>query len=204
MEVNEHKTLGIKLLATVDIAPILKRLPDLDWDTEEDFDANYNKNDKGALKQTQHAILRFADKRSDEIRYLHTSRWELWKETLLPIMEQITQPLGYKRGFYPKIMFAKLPAGQFILPHVDGTAKGYVPHKIHLPVTTNTKAYFFLDKERHHFETGKAYEVNNGMRHSVVNGGSTDRVHLIFEYLNADIQPKYIQKQIENNEELTH
>lgn len=195
MEVNNQKTAGIRSLGPVDILPLLETLDGLKWDTTEDFDSNYNKNEHGALRKTQHAILRFADKRGDEIVYKNTSRWALWKDILLPIMDAATSAYGYTKGFYPKVMFAKLPAGQFIPPHVDGGAKGYVPHKIHVPLLTNEKAFFFLDTERHHLQAGNAYEVNNGQRHSVINGGGTDRIHLIFEYLNLSLQPSYIQKQ---------
>ena len=39
----------------------------------------------------------------------------------------------------------------------------------------------------YHFEKGKAYEVNNRALHSAKNGGDTIRIHLIFEYLDAEI-----------------
>lgn len=196
MEVNNQKTTGIRALGPVNIQALLERLDALMWDTPEDFDANYNKNDRGALRKTQHVILRFADKRGDKIHYKNTSRWNSWKSVLLPIMDAATEVYAYQQGFYPKVMLAKLPANQFIPPHIDGGIKGYVPHKIHVPLLTNEKAFFFLDKERHHLEAGHAYEVNNGQRHSVVNGGDSDRIHLIFEYLNAELQPTYIQNQI--------
>lgn len=197
MEVNTQKTDGIRALGSVDIQQLLEQLDSIQWDTAEDFNSNYNKNEHGALRKTQHAILRFADKRSNEIVYKNTSRWSALRELVLPIMDAATVPYGYSKGFYPKVMLAKLPAGQFIPPHVDGGAKGYVPHKIHVPLQSNEKAFFFIDNDRHHLQVGHAYEVNNGQRHSVVNGGTTDRVHLIFEYLNADLQPEYIKKQIQ-------
>lgn len=196
MEINNHKTPSIRFLAEVDVTTLVERLHDIRWDTVSDFEANYNKNAKSALKDTQHSILKFSDKREKEIRYFNTDEWSRWRNLLLPVMEEATKPYAYKSGFYPKVMFAKLPVSSFILPHVDGDLRGHVPHKIHVPLATNHQSFFFLDKEKHHFEVGKAYEVNNGRNHRVVNGGTTNRIHLIFEYLNADIQPEYIKAQI--------
>ena len=196
MEINHHKTKGIRLLAQIDVSDLIKRLEDIRWDTASDFDANYNKNDGSALKDTQHSILKFSDKRKKKTRYFNTDEWPRWKDLLFPVMTKATEVYGYQHGFYPKVMFAKLPAQSFILPHTDGNLRGHVPHKIHIPLTTNDKSLFFLDQEKYHFEVGNAYEVNNGRNHRVINGGITDRIHLIFEYLNVDIQPQYIRNQI--------
>ena len=37
-----------------------------------------------------------------------------------------------------------------------------------------------------HLPAGEIFEVNNKRVHSVTNGGSTDRIHLIFECYNTD------------------
>lgn len=196
MEINNHKTREIRFLAKIDVSHLIERINDIRWDTESDFEANYNKNAKSALKDTQHSILKFSDKRERETRYFNTGEWPEWMDMLLPILGEATRPYAYKNGFYPKVMFAKLSGSSFILPHTDGDLRGHVPHKIHIPLTTNDQSFFFLDQEKHHLEVGKAYEVNNGRNHRVVNGGTTDRIHLIFEYLNAEVQPEYIKTQI--------
>ena len=38
----------------------------------------------------------------------------------------------------------------------------------------------------HHFPEGEAVEVNNLELHAVRNDGTTDRIHLIFEYYDQD------------------
>jgi hypothetical protein len=48
---------------------------------------------------------------------------------------------------------------------------------------------FFQENNPHHFAEGEAVEVNNMGFHSVQNRGSTDRIHLIFEYYDMD-QPE--------------
>ncbi len=44
----------------------------------------------------------------------------------------------------------------------------------------------FFGGAEHHFPPGEAVEVNNLGPHWVRNGGDTDRIHLIFEYYDAD------------------
>lgn len=186
---NRQKTAGIRDLGPVEVERLRRdvlALPAEEWDRPEDFAVNYNK--EKVLRQVAHLTFRFSDRRASPIRYFELRRWSEWEDRLLPVMEEATRPLGYERGFYPRVMMAKLPSGAFIAPHVDGEERGHIPHKIHVPLSTNPDAVFFLEDERHHFEVGRAYEVDNGARHSVVNGGDTDRIHLIFEYLDAGLQ----------------
>lgn len=176
-------------LGPVDISPIqdlVLALPDNAWDGPEDLAANYNK--RGAIRQGSHIIFRFSNRQVTPFEYSELSRWQGWANPLLSVMQDAVRPYGYRRHFFPRVMLARLPAGAFIPPHIDGDMKGFVPHKIHVPITTNQKTFFFVDGERYHFEVGRAYEVNNGVQHSVVNGGDMDRIHLLFEYLDRDIQ----------------
>jgi hypothetical protein len=82
-------------------------------------------------------------------------------------------------------MLARLLAGKAIGAHVDGSPSAEVPHKIHVPLTTNHGVRFTIGDGEHHLERGRAYEVNNRRRHAVVNRGAEDRVHLIFDYYDA-------------------
>jgi len=206
VELNHKKTSAITKIGTLDISKLLNQvnnLKDNDWDTAEEFEVNYNKtnvqnnqNSRKALHDTKHIIFRFVNKQQSTFEYIQCSRWEKWSSILLPIMDQATEYLAYENRFYPKVMLANLPAKKFIKPHKDGDKAGYIPHKIHVPLKTNADAFFFLENERHHFEEGVAYEVNNGKRHSVVNNGDSDRIHLIFECLDFDLQTREIQEQI--------
>lgn len=187
-EINPHKTATVRDLGVVDLGRVRAdtlALPDAEWDRSDDFEANYNKH--GAIRAVAHVIFRFSDRRQTPLRCYDLPVWERWQTRLLPIMEAAVRPFGYARGFYPRIMLARLPAQGFVPPHVDGHVS--VAHKIHVPIVTNPDTYFFVEGTRYHFPEGSAYEVNNSVRHAVVNGGATDRIHLIFEYLDADLQP---------------
>lgn len=189
-EVNPNKTTTVRALGPVDVTGIkeaILQLPESAWDKAEDYEANYNKG--GAIRQAAHVIFKFCDRRQTPFRYVDLPAWQEWEARLMPLMLQAVAPYGYKRGLFPRVMFADLPAGGFIPPHVDGDPSMAVPHKIHIPITTNERTYFFQEDERVHMPVGFAFEVNNAARHSVVNGGDTDRIHLVFEYLDADVQP---------------
>ena len=49
-----------------------------------------------------------------------------------------------------------------------------------LPLLTNEQALFRVGRKERHLPAGEIFEVNNKRVHSVTNGGSTDRIHLIF------------------------
>jgi hypothetical protein len=204
MEINTQKTQSIHEIGPVNLSkliPKVEELGELDWDTNEDFSLNYNKSktpNKGALNSTRHIIYRFTNKNVSPFEYIESNRWEKISSILLPILSQATSYLNYQNPYYPKVMLANLPSKNFIPPHIDGDKKGYIPHKIHIPLQTNEEAFFFLENEKFHFKKGVAYEVNNGKKHSVVNSGDNDRIHLVFECLDFDIQSDVIKKQIEN------
>ena len=93
------------------------------------------------------------------------------------------------RAACSRVMLAKLRPGGVIHPHIDANPAAKWPHKIHVPVTTNLGVVSCFGGGEHHFQQGEAVEVNNLGLHWVRNDGDTDRIHLIFEYYDAD-QPE--------------
>ncbi len=61
--------------------------------------------------------------------------------------------------------------------------------QIHVPLVTNDGVVFFCGGSERHFPVGEAVEVSNLGPHWVRNDGDTDRIHLIFEYYDAE-QPE--------------
>lgn len=187
MEKNHSKTKDVRNLGEVDILPILKILPSLikEWDKTEDFEVNPNKNT--TLVQVSHVNFRWSDKNVVPVKHIDLKVWNKYADVLLPTLIKAVQPIGYKKGFFPRVMLAKMASGAKIAKHIDGKTKGWIPHKIHIPIVTNLDAIFYVKDKGYHFEKGVAYEVNNGAMHSVENNGSTARIHLIFEYLDAEL-----------------
>jgi aspartyl/asparaginyl beta-hydroxylase (cupin superfamily) len=115
--------------------------------------------------------------------------WHEWKPLLEPVLSAATADYGYARGAFPRVMLARMAPGGVIHPHQDMNPAAKWPHKIHVPLLTNPDVTFFVDGTGYHFAEGEAVEVNNMAMHAVQNRGSTDRIHLIFEYYDLD-QPE--------------
>lgn len=84
-----------------------------------------------------------------------------------------------------QILIAKHPPGLQVRTHTDGPAK-----KVHIPLFTNKDAYFTFGEfgeRKYQMEVGKIYIINPLVPHGTINGGSTDRVHLLsrvdFEFI---------------------
>lgn len=182
---NPRKTLSFRHLGEVDIAPLKAAalaIPETLWDLE-----NADKPNRfDALDSTRHIVFRFVSNFRDWRDSYDRPIWSEWSPLLAPVMAAATADYGYTRGVFPRIMLARLGAGQVIQPHRDANPAAKWPHKIHVPIITNDHAIFYVDGARRNLREGEAVEVNNMGVHSVENRGSTDRIHLIFEYYDPD------------------
>lgn len=185
---NPRKTAAVRKLGPVDVAALraaVQAIPEDVWDAE-----NADKPNKfDVLDATRHIVFRFVDNPRDWRRSHDRAAWPQWRGLLEPALTQAVAGYGYARGVFPRVMLAKMPPGGVIHPHIDANPAAKWPHKIHVPVTTNSGVLSFFGGCEHHFPEGEAVEVNNLAPHWVRNDGETDRVHLIFEYYDAD-QPE--------------
>jgi hypothetical protein len=185
---NPRKTTTVRKLGLVNIDALraaVAAIPENIWEVE-----NASKPNKfEVLDETRHIVFRFIDGPRDWRRSHDRPAWAAWREVLAPVLAQAVRDYGYERGVFPRVMFARMPPGGLILPHVDANPAAKWPHKVHVPVTTNAAVVCGFGGREHFFPPGEAVEVNNLGPHWVRNGGDTDRVHLIFEYYDAD-QPE--------------
>ena len=188
MQPNPRKTTSIRPLGTVDIAALraaVLAIPEEVWDAENAAKPNRFE----ALDRTRHIVLRFVD-HVDDWRASHDRpSWAAWSALLLPVMQQATASYGYARAEYPRVMLARMAPGGVIKPHVDANPSAKWPHKIHVPLLTNPGVRFLVGEQVYHFPEGEAVEVNNLGIHAVRNDGTSDRIHLIFEYYDLDQAP---------------
>jgi hypothetical protein len=155
------------------------------WDQE-----NASKPNRfAALDATRHIVFRFVANLYDWRTSYDRPLWNEWSHLLLPVLTEATRPYGYARGTFPRVMLARMAPGGIIHPHKDASPSAKWPHKIHVPLQTNDGVTFFVDDQPFHLPEGEAVEVNNMGKHAVENRGSTDRIHLIFEYYDLD-QPE--------------
>lgn len=182
---NPRKTTTIRRLAPVDIAALkaaVRAIPEAVWDAENAGKPNRFE----ALDKTRHIVFRFVDSVRDWRGSHDRPAWAEWRHLLEPVLHAAVAPYGYANGAFPRVMFARMAPGGEIKPHRDANAAAKWPHKIHVPLLTNDKVTFYVDGIGYHLPEGEAAEVNNMGVHAVKNDGDSDRIHLIFEYYDAD------------------
>lgn len=182
---NLRKARGIRQLGPVDIAALraaVLAIPEAEWDRE-----NADKPNRfEALDTTRHIVFRFVSNLKDWRSDYDRPNWTEWEALLRPVLAQAVARFGYSHGVYPRVMLARMPAGGVIKPHRDANPAAKWPHKIHVPLMTNEGVVFTIDGVHYHLPEGEAVEVDNMAVHAVENRGAEDRIHLIFEYYDAD------------------
>jgi hypothetical protein len=182
---NPRKTNTVRQLGPVDVTALREAvlaIPEDVWNAE-----NASKPNKfEVLDETRHIVFRFVDSPRDWRRSHNRPAWPEWRGLLEPVLTQAVRPYGYARGVFPRVMLASMPPRGVIHPHIDANPAAKWPHKIHVPILTNTAVLSFFGGGEHNFPAGEAVEVNNLGPHWVRNDGDSDRVHLIFEYYDAD------------------
>lgn len=185
---NPRKTLSTRSLGRVDISALqvaVLAIPDHVWDAEDA--AKPNKFE--VLGTTRHIVFRFIDSPRDWRCSHDRGAWSQWRALLEPVLAEAVCNYNYARGVFSRVMLAKLPVSGVIHPHIDANPAAKWPHKIHVPLSTNAGVVCSFGGKDHHLPLGEAVEVNNLGPHWVRNCGATDRIHLIFEYFDAD-QPE--------------
>ncbi len=182
---NPRKTKTVRSLGPVDVSALqaaVLAIPEAVWEAENAGKPNRFE----ALGATRHIVFRFIDSPRDWRRSHDRPAWPQWRAALEPVLVQVVQAYGYARGVFPRVMLARMAPGGVIHPHVDANPAAKWPHKIHVPLSTNAQVVSCFGGGEHHFAPGEAVEVNNLGPHWVRNDGDTNRIHLIFEYYDAD------------------
>ena len=185
---NPRKTATVRPLGHVDVAALqaaVLAIPETVWAAQNA--AKPNKFD--VLGNTRHIVFRFIASPQDWRSDYDCPLWADWADLLTPVLAQAVAPYGYARGAFPRVMLARLPAGEVIHPHIDANPAAKWPHKIHIPLLTHPRVVSCFGGGEHAFAAGEAVEVNNLAPHWVHNAGPTERIHLIFEYYDPD-QPE--------------
>jgi hypothetical protein len=135
-------------------------------------------------RQTETIVLVFAKLENwPAVDICKEPGWDRLSEVAVPIMHEIIQRAYPPGGTIIRAMAAKLLAGGKITPHVDSHPSFHKGHRIHLPITTNSRVRFMIDGRPFKLQPGQAYEINNQKRHSVMNKGQEDRITFIFDYV---------------------
>lgn len=135
-------------------------------------------------KDTESLVLIFVSLEAwPEIEIRKEPGWDRLADAAIPVMHDIIDRFYPKGGTIIRAMAAKLLPGGKIRPHIDTHPSFHCGHRIHVPITTNSRVRLMVDGRPHRLEVGKAYELNNQMSHSVMNKGTEDRITFIFDYI---------------------
>ncbi len=133
---------------------------------------------------TESVILVFCDHDDwPRIDVVKGPGWERLSHVGVPLMHGIIARFYPPGGTIIRAMAARLKAGTTIATHTDNHVSFHRSHRIHLPITTNSRVRFMIDGRPHRLLVGNAYEINNQKRHGVINSGSEDRINFIFDYV---------------------
>ena len=116
--------------------------------------------------------------------------WDRLAEVAVPVMHHIVENYYPPGGTIIRAMAAKLLAGGIVKPHIDSHPSFRYGHRIHVPISTNSRVRFMIDGRPYQMEVGQIYEINNQKRHSVMNKGDEDRITFIFDY----VPPEHIDR----------
>lgn len=177
--------IGIPLreLGDIDVCALRDEIlaqDDAAW-TEND----YRQRSYDVHQSTKSIVLIFCSGDWPKLEVSRESGWARLARQAVPLMESIIDSHYSQGGKIIRAMAAKLVAGGRINPHFDSDESFKYGHRIHVPITTNSRVRFMIDGKPFQFEIGKAYEINNRLNHSVMNQGKQDRITFIFDYVPA-------------------
>jgi len=137
-------------------------------------------------KDTESIVLLFCDESWPEGEIYRESGWDRLADVAMPLIDNIIETHYMPGGTLLRAMAAKLKTGGRIRPHRDSLQSFHMGHRIHVPITTNPGVRFTVDGKPRDMEVGIAYELNNQLKHSVMNIGKEDRISFIFDYVPPD------------------
>jgi aspartyl/asparaginyl beta-hydroxylase (cupin superfamily) len=92
--------------------------------------------------------------------------------------------------------FLRLAAGSNIIEHRDyklGFEDGFA--RVHVPMQTNNDVEFYLGGVSLQMNEGEAWYLNFNLPHSVKNGGTEDRIHLVIDCILNDWLREFFPKE---------
>ncbi|WP_339670503.1 aspartyl/asparaginyl beta-hydroxylase domain-containing protein [Dasania marina] len=183
--------IGVPLrdLGEVDSTALIERV--LGFEDQVWVENSYRQKQYDVHTLTESVVMIFTDGKGwPNIEVSKESGWDLLADVAMPLMHRIIEEFYPPGGTIIRAMAAKLLVGGVIKPHVDAHPSFHVGHRIHIPITTNSRVRFMIDGKPNRLAVGRAYEINNQNQHSVMNKGKEDRITFIFDY----VPPEQLQR----------
>ena len=173
-----------RYLGEVDIAALRETIlaqDDIAWREQAIRQQSYE-----VHRDTESIVMLFCDEKWPDGEVYKEAGWDRLSAVATPLIDHIIDTYYEQGGIVIRAMAAKLKAKGRIDPHRDAVKSFHMGHRIHVPITTNPSVRFTINGRPYAFEVGKAYEINNQKKHSVMNLGDDDRITFIFDYVPAD------------------
>ena len=175
----------LKTLGTIDVEPLSSLI--LSQESEAWFEQDYRQKEYDVHRYTESIVMIFTDGSGwPDIEVRKQPGWDRLASEAVPLMHEIVEKHYPAGGTIIRAMAAKLMAGGKITPHRDSHPSFHYGHRIHVPITTNSRVRFMIDGRPYKFKVGEVYEINNQKQHSVMNKGTEDRITFIFDYVPPD------------------
>ncbi len=134
-------------------------------------------------KDTESIVMLFCDEGWPDGDIYREAGWDKLADVAMPVIDKVIETYYQPGGILLRAMAAKLKSKGRINAHRDVLHSFKIGHRIHVPITTGPGVRYTISGKPYAFEVGKAYEINNQMKHSVLNMGSEDRISFIFDYV---------------------
>jgi hypothetical protein len=154
------------------------------------WDENLNRQQSYEVhRDTESIVMLFCDESWPDGEIYRETGWKRISNVALPLIEHIIELHYEPGGVLLRAVAANLKAGGRIRPHRDSLKSFHMGHRIHIPITTNPSVRFSIDGRPFAMQPGKIYELNNQLKHSVMNMGGEDRITFIFDYVPPALVP---------------
>ena len=169
-----------------DLTTLVENLSEHQWSADKVLRTALATNRPGdaiyLLNNVHHQVRKDANAEftAGKVNVLRFPAWHNAASMVEPIIKNL--PSAYANSNAVRVQLARLRPDETIQPHVD---KSYLTlmHRLHIPVLTDKRVEFIVDKRSFALEKGYLYELNNMREHAVYNRSTIDRVHLMIDLL---------------------
>lgn len=107
-------------------------------------------------------------------------------------LEEIQKKLGV--GYWCRSILTYLPANGEVRAHIDPGWPYSVQRRFHWAIYTNPGVEMKVDETVFHMKESEVWELDNKKMHSVFNKGSQGRIHLIADFVPAELARSFYPK----------
>ena len=174
------KNFNYKFLEIVYAEPWVKKINNLkeedwyEWTEKQDVSEVHSKTSNIGLKYD-------IDYGAEYVREGKESRFYKYFYDELKAVELIIKK-HYGEGKVLRAELARLHKHCSVPNHIDKGVSLINNNRIHLPIVTDPKVRFWVNKESIYMQKGHLTEINNVGEHGVENNSDIDRIHLIVDY----------------------